>query len=39
MYQFFLHLRQSADMVPKPGAASVPKANSLNSLDQEKTFR
>ncbi|XP_062845757.1 tight junction protein ZO-1 isoform X4 [Trichomycterus rosablanca] len=30
---------RSADMVPKPGAASVPKANSLNSLDQEKTYR
>ncbi|XP_053532407.1 tight junction protein ZO-1 isoform X4 [Ictalurus punctatus] len=30
---------RSVDMVPKPGAASVPKANSLNSLDQEKTFR
>ncbi|KAI5626160.1 tight junction protein ZO-1 isoform X13 [Silurus asotus] len=30
---------KSVDMVPKPGAASVPKANSLNSLDQEKTFR
>ncbi|XP_037390170.1 tight junction protein ZO-1 isoform X7 [Pygocentrus nattereri] len=28
-----------ADMVPKPGAASVPKANSLSNLDQEKTFR
>ncbi|XP_073764688.1 tight junction protein 1 isoform X6 [Danio rerio] len=27
------------DMVPKPGAASVPKANSLSNLDQEKTFR
>uniref|UniRef100_A0A8C1Y2G3 Zona occludens protein 1 n=1 Tax=Cyprinus carpio TaxID=7962 RepID=A0A8C1Y2G3_CYPCA len=24
------------DMVPKPGAASVPKANSLSNLDQEK---
>ncbi|XP_047666011.1 tight junction protein ZO-1 isoform X4 [Tachysurus fulvidraco] len=30
---------KSVDMVPKPGAVSVPKANSLNSLDQEKTFR
>ncbi|XP_066514140.1 tight junction protein ZO-1-like isoform X3 [Hoplias malabaricus] len=28
-----------ADMVPKPGAASVPKANSLSNLDQEKAFR
>ncbi|XP_056100903.1 tight junction protein ZO-1 isoform X6 [Rhinichthys klamathensis goyatoka] len=27
------------DMVPKPGAASVPKANSLSNLDQEKAFR
>ncbi|XP_052457920.1 tight junction protein ZO-1 isoform X26 [Carassius gibelio] len=27
------------DMVPKPGAASVPKANSLSNLDQEKTSR
>ncbi|XP_051544014.1 tight junction protein ZO-1-like isoform X4 [Myxocyprinus asiaticus] len=26
------------DMVPKPGAASVPKASSLNNLDQEKAF-
>ncbi|XP_035376833.1 tight junction protein ZO-1 isoform X3 [Electrophorus electricus] len=30
---------KSADMVPKPGAGSVPKANSLSNLDQEKTFR
>ncbi|TRY83427.1 hypothetical protein DNTS_030895 [Danionella cerebrum] len=28
-----------ADMVPKPGAPSVPKANSLSNLDQEKAFR
>ncbi|XP_067255607.1 tight junction protein ZO-1 isoform X11 [Chanodichthys erythropterus] len=27
------------DMVPKPGAPSVPKANSLSNLDQEKAFR
>uniref|UniRef100_A0A673MV22 Tight junction protein ZO-1-like n=1 Tax=Sinocyclocheilus rhinocerous TaxID=307959 RepID=A0A673MV22_9TELE len=27
------------DMVPKPGAASMPKANSLSNLDQEKAFR
>ncbi|XP_058638060.1 tight junction protein ZO-1 isoform X7 [Onychostoma macrolepis] len=27
------------DMVPKVGAASVPKANSLSNLDQEKAFR
>ncbi|XP_073692289.1 tight junction protein 1 isoform X8 [Garra rufa] len=27
------------DMVPKPGAASVPKANSLSNLDQDKAFR
>ncbi|XP_051579499.1 tight junction protein ZO-1 isoform X5 [Myxocyprinus asiaticus] len=27
------------DMVPKPGAVSVPKANSLSNLDQEKVFR
>uniref|UniRef100_A0A673K4U9 Tight junction protein ZO-1-like n=1 Tax=Sinocyclocheilus rhinocerous TaxID=307959 RepID=A0A673K4U9_9TELE len=27
------------DMVPKPGAASVPKASSLSNLDQEKAFR
>ncbi|XP_056600901.1 tight junction protein ZO-1 isoform X7 [Triplophysa dalaica] len=27
------------DMVPKPGTASVPKANSLSNLDQEKAFR
>ncbi|XP_059366705.1 tight junction protein ZO-1-like isoform X17 [Carassius carassius] len=27
------------DMVPKPGAASVPKASSLSNLDQEKASR
>uniref|UniRef100_A0A672QP99 Tight junction protein 1 n=1 Tax=Sinocyclocheilus grahami TaxID=75366 RepID=A0A672QP99_SINGR len=27
------------DMVHKPGAASMPKANSLSNLDQEKAFR
>ncbi|XP_076839346.1 tight junction protein 1 [Brachyhypopomus gauderio] len=32
-------MHRSADMVPKPGAGSVPKANSLSNLDQEKTFR
>ncbi|XP_051949695.1 tight junction protein ZO-1-like isoform X7 [Xyrauchen texanus] len=30
---------QPVDMMPKPGAASVPKANSLSNLDQEKAFR